>query len=71
MDLSLKDELIKRSVEKTNADKEKASRILREKEDKLAEERKSRLHASGCSESFATQLFGPNDSTLLRILGER
>ena len=72
MDLSLKEYMIKiESMEKRNANKEKTNRVLRGEEDQRPEGSESGISSRSCSESLSTQLFGPNDSTLLRILGER
>jgi len=68
MDLSLKNHLIENSK---NANKEKAERILREEQDQPSEGGQSGIHASSRSTGIASFLFGPNDSTLLRVLGER
>lgn len=68
MDLSLKNHLIENSK---NANKEKAKRILREEQDQPSKRSESGIHASSRSEGISSFIFGPNDSTLLRVLGER
>lgn len=68
MDLSLKNHLIENSK---NANKEKAERILREEQDQPSKRSESGIHASSRSESLSSFIFGTNDSTLLRVLGER